>query len=164
MPYSVPHFSIFLARLDAKMPDSGRPLAPRWIPNGTQNRPSGAKKAQVSQRRSCFLADLLPWSLSDRSWAPVWLILEGLWMDFEGFLGLFVAKLVIFWRMNFEWIVKTWPSAITARNRHKTKQNNQHKTNKSPDYPGSQFPNCSNITPTNIQNDKVLNVNMVKLH
>ena len=91
-----------LARFDAKMPDSGRPLAPRWIPNGTQNRPSGAKKAQVSQRRSRFFADLLPWSLSDRSWAPVWLIWERLWMDFEVLFVLFVAKLVFFG----EWILK----------------------------------------------------------
>ena len=33
-------------RLDAKKLDFGSPLAPSWVPNGAQNRPSGAKSVR----------------------------------------------------------------------------------------------------------------------
>ena len=60
----------------AKMLDFRTPLAPSWSPNDAQNRPGGAKNAPKTYPGDMRGTDLLSRSLSERSWAPLWLILD----------------------------------------------------------------------------------------
>ena len=67
---------------DAKMLDFGTPLAPGSAQNDGRNHPSGAKNGFRKLPGELLLADLLSRSLSDRSWPPMWLVLDGFGMDF----------------------------------------------------------------------------------
>ena len=70
-------FFEILVRLGAKKLDFVSPLAPSWAQNGTQNRPNGAKNGSRTFPGQLHCADLLPRSLSERSWAPFLRIFEG---------------------------------------------------------------------------------------
>ena len=61
------------------------PLAPRWAPNGTPNRPSGAKRPPFSSLWWRLFQDSFPRSLSESSWAPfskIWMDLGWIFMNF----------------------------------------------------------------------------------
>ena len=63
-------------------------LAPPWILRDPQNRPKSnfnIKNRQKKQMPQSIFSTQFPRSLSDRSWAPFWSILDGFWKVFAWF-------------------------------------------------------------------------------
>ena len=118
-------FSIFW-RLGAKRVDFGSPLAPSWVQNGAQNRPSGAKKAQIELDGLPILAPNFQDRFPERSWVPFWLILDGFWYQLVDLLmnfGIHLAqRLIHYWR-HFCGLLEP-PTANRANgNRHEQADN-----------------------------------------
>ena len=76
-----------LAHPDAKAVDFGILLAPSWVPNDPENRLRGAKNDLRKLPGGLHWADLLPTSLLERSWAPLWASFDALEIDLIRFWG-----------------------------------------------------------------------------
>ena len=71
----------------------GAQRCPKWHPKWPKWRQNAPPKTQVVHQNTFPGTDLLPRSLSERSWASFWLIWDGVLINFEGFWHQFGSNL-----------------------------------------------------------------------
>ena len=76
MPHSGCHYLRFWCIFWDPLAPSG---SPKWRPRSSKWCPKGIQTGVALSLFRCPRTDLLPWSLSERSWALFWLILGAPW-------------------------------------------------------------------------------------